>query len=112
MKEESKLTKEEQEIFDQSVRIKEMMDKEGFKDFSAFLVRKMTESFPDPAQFDEDKKFMYAALCSSVFKKVVNEILGYFKQQEYNFDTLLAKREGKVETRVGSFNDELSKNNG
>lgn len=109
MKEESHLTKEEQEIFDQAVRIKEMMDTKGYKDFSEFLVRKLYESFPDPAQFKEDKEFMYAALCSSVFKKVVNEILGYFKQAEFNFEDLLAKRDGLVETRAGSFNDELSK---
>gem|GEM_PF-6667825 len=67
-----------------------------------WLEVKLRESFPDPAQFKEEKEFTYAALSASVFKKVIAELIGWVAQQKTVKKDLLDKKEGKVKNfRLG-----------
>jgi hypothetical protein len=54
------------------------------------------ESFPDPSKFIKEEEFVYAAKVSSVFKKVVVELLGWFDGQSAMAEHLTAKKEGKL----------------
>ncbi len=48
---------------------------------------KLTQAFPDPSQFSKEEEFTYAAKTTSIFKKVVAEILqwvdGHVEQAKY-----------------------------
>ena len=95
------MNNEEIKALESAAKIKQMMDTPGFTEvFEPFLKQKMSESFPDPAQFtnatDPKEAFFYAALTASVFKKVVAELLGYFSQKEYNFIELTKKKNGEA----------------
>jgi len=57
----------------------------------------MRESFPDPAEFDIEEKFNYAAKVASVFKKVIAELFVWLDTMEQQTAFLQKKEEGKVE---------------
>ena len=65
-----------------------------------FLVEKLNQSFPDPAHFtqatDPKEAFFYAAMTSSVFKKVIAELLGWVEQHQDNAEYLTKKEKGEV----------------
>ena len=62
---------------------------------------KLTQTFPDPAQFTEDKQFMYAALTASVFKKVIAELLNFVDQQPKIVEHLRKKDKGEIKDNFG-----------
>lgn len=59
---------------------------------------KLNQSFPDPAQFKKEEEFIYAAKMSSVFKKVVSEIINWVELHKDE-----AKRLKEKETEVDKF---------
>lgn len=80
MSEESTLTTQEQQALKESRLIWQMVDSEGYREvFKPFLEAKLRESFPDPVKFTKEEEFVYAAKVTSVFKKVVGELLGWFE---------------------------------
>ena len=65
-----------------------MAESEGFKDlFRPYLVEKLNQAFPDPSAFTKEEEFTYAAKTTSIFKKVIVEILqwvdGNIEQAKY-----------------------------
>ena len=60
-----------------------------------WLEVKLNQSFPDPSQFISDKEFTYAAKVTSVFKKVIAEILMFIEQQDMAAKHLRAKQKGE-----------------
>lgn len=64
--------------------------------FRPWLEVKLNQSFPDPSQFTKEEDFTYAAKTTSIFKKVVAEILGWADQQVATAKALEAKKEGKI----------------
>ena len=54
---------------------------------------KLNQSFPDPSKFTKEEEFVYAAKVSSVFKKVVAEILQWFDYQVEEVKRIKAKEE-------------------
>ena len=64
---------------------------------------KLNQSFPDPSKFTKEEEFVYAAKVSSVFKKVVAEILGWVDQQVETAKYLDKKKKGEVDDsfRIG-----------
>ena len=65
-----------------------------------FLVDKLNQSFPDPSTFihenDPKEAFLYAALTTSTFKKVIAEILGWVDQRVQEAQYLEKKEKGEI----------------
>ena len=57
---------------------------------------KLQESFPDPAKFTHEEEFVYAAKVTSVFKKVVAEILSWTDAQVEQAKLLRKKENGEI----------------
>ena len=57
---------------------------------------KLQESFPDPSDFKKEEEFIYAAKVTSVFKKVVAEILGWVEQRIEEAKHLEQKKKGEL----------------
>ena len=57
---------------------------------------KLLESFPDPAKFSKEEEFIYAAKISSVFKKVVGEILQWVEGNVEQAQYLEKKKNGEI----------------
>jgi hypothetical protein len=67
----------------------------GWKEvLKPYLEAKRDQSFPDPTDFKDEKKFLYAALNASIFKKVIAEML---KHLEY--DIPLAVKQLKMKEK-------------
>ena len=56
---------------------------------------KLNQSFPDPSQFNKEEDFIYAAKVTSVFKKVIAEMLGWVDQQIETAKQLRKKQDGE-----------------
>ncbi len=56
---------------------------------------KLNQAFPDPSAFKKEEEFLYAAKTSSVFKKVIAELLGWVDMQIETAKTLRSKKENK-----------------
>lgn len=54
---------------------------------------KLNQAFPDPSAFKKEEEFLYAAKTSSVFKKVIAELLGWVDSQIETAKTLRSKKE-------------------
>lgn len=61
-----------------------------------WLKDKLNQSFPDPSTFTKEEEFVYAAKVSSVFKKVIAEILGYVQQEVETAKVLRQKDKGEL----------------
>lgn len=59
----------------------------------------MNQAFPDPASFKLEEEFNYAAKVTSVFKKVVVEILQYVESECQTLEALNQKKFGKKDTK-------------
>lgn len=57
---------------------------------------KLTQSFPDPSAFDSEEKFTYAAKTTSVFKKVVAELIQWIDQSIEQAKFLEKKQKGEI----------------
>ena len=91
------LSKEEQVALKESELLRSMAESEGYQEvFRPFLMAKLQESFPDPAKFTNDNDFTYAAKVTSVFKKVVAEILGWVDGQGEQAKYLRKKEKGEI----------------
>jgi len=64
-------------------------------------VEKLNQSFPDPSKFTKEEEFIYAAKVTSVFKKVVSEILSWVEAKVEEAKYLEAKEKSKI---VDKFN--------
>jgi hypothetical protein len=74
-----------------------MAESQGFKVwFRPFLEAKLNQAFPDPSQFKKEEEFTYAAKTTSIFKKVIAELLqwvdGNIEQAKY----LEKKQKGEI----------------
>lgn len=68
-----------------------------------FLVDKLNQSFPDPSKFVKEEEFVYAAKTSSVFKKVISELLIWVDAQVAQAEFLKKKKKGlKDNFKIGS----------
>ena len=95
-----KLSKEEELARKQAILIKEMCQSEGWQQvLQPWLVAKRDQSFPDPASFEDKEKFLYAATVSSLFKKVVAELLMFVEEQEQTLKALNKKKYGKPDEK-------------
>lgn len=56
---------------------------------------KLNQAFPDPSAFKKEEEFLYAAKTSSVFKKVIAELLGWVDSQIETAKVLRSKKENK-----------------
>ena len=65
--------------------------------FHPWLVEKLNQSFPDPSKFTKEEEFIYAAKVTSVFKKVVAEILQWFDFQTEEVKRLKIKENQKTD---------------
>ena len=73
-----------------------MANSEGYlKVLKPYLLDKLNQSFPDPASFTKEEEFVYAAKVSSVFKKVVAELISWIDNKGAEADHLIKK--GKCE---------------
>lgn len=57
---------------------------------------KLNQSFPDPSKFTKEEEFLYAAKVTSVFKKVIAEILGWTEQKVEEGKHLQKKEKGQI----------------
>mgnify|MGYP001608017281 FL=1 len=57
---------------------------------------KLNQSFPDPARFTHEEEFVYAAKVTSVFKKVIAEILSWVDAQVEQAKFLRKKESGDI----------------
>lgn len=90
------LSPQEQEALKQSRLIWEMSEQEGFKTlFRPFLMDKLNQSFPDPSQFKSDQDYLYAAKTTSIFKKVVAELLQWIDGNVEQAKFLEKKQKGE-----------------
>ena len=69
------------------------------KVFKPYLMDKLNQSFPDPSKFTKEEEFLYAAKVTSVFKKVIAEILGWVDQQIDTAKFLEKKKNGEVDDK-------------
>ena len=77
-----------------------MASSEGYREWlKPYLEVKLREAFPDPASFRKEEEFVYAAKVSSVFKKVVAEILSSVEAQITTANYLSDKKEGKIKEK-------------
>jgi len=60
-------------------------------------VDKLNQSFPDPSAFKKEEEFIYAAKTSSVFKKVIAELLGWVDSQIETAKVLRKKKENSTQ---------------
>jgi hypothetical protein len=68
-----------------------------------FLTDKLNQSFPDPSKFLKEEEFVYAAKTSSVFKKVIAELLTWVEAQVAQAQFLKEKKKGlKDNFKIGS----------
>ena len=94
---EVKLSTEEELVLKEANQVWRMVNSRGWQQvFRPWLEVKLNQSFPDPAKFTKEEEFVYAAKVTSVFKKVVAEILGWADQEVATAKALEAKKEGKV----------------
>ncbi len=61
-----------------------------------YLLEKLNQSFPDPSTFTKDEEFLYAAKVSSVFKKVIAELLMWIDNQVEQAKHLEKKQKGQI----------------
>ena len=74
-----------------------LMEHQGFKQvLNPYLLSKLNQSFPDPAAFNKEEEFIYAAKVSSVFKKVIVEILSWVETQVDEAKYLQKKEKGEI----------------
>ena len=57
---------------------------------------KLNQSFPDPAKFTKEDEFLYAAKVTSVFKKVIAELLDWVNAKIEEAKALEKKEKGEV----------------
>ena len=73
------------------------MEHQGFKQvLRPWLLEKLNQSFPDPSGFKDDNEFTYAAKVTSVFKKVVSELIDWFDMHKREAEFLEKKEKGEV----------------
>jgi hypothetical protein len=88
-----KLSQADKQVLRQATAIKELAEHPGYKEYlKPLLETKLNQSFPDPSQFEDEKKFTYAALTASVFKKVIVELMMYFEANEQAYKDLQTKK--------------------
>ncbi len=61
-----------------------------------YLLEKLNQSFPDPSAFKKEEEFVYAAKVTSVFKKVIAELLMFIDQKKEEQDFLKKKEMGEI----------------
>ena len=61
--------------------------------YKPFLTTRLNQSFPDPSQFTKEEEFTYAAKTTSVYKKVISELLSWIDGQVEAAKALRKKKE-------------------
>lgn len=57
---------------------------------------KLNQSFPDPSKFTKEEEFTYAAKTTSVYKKVIAEMLQMVEERIETAKHLQAKEKGEL----------------
>ena len=74
-----------------------MSETKGFSQvLKPYLVEKLNQSFPDPSQFKKEEEFAYAAKVTSVYKKVIVELLQWIEMQVEQAKHLEKKERGEL----------------
>ena len=77
-----------------------MANSRGFQEvYRPFLLEKLNQSFPDPADFKKEDEFNYAAKTASVFKKVIAELLQWVDAQIEQAKFLEKKEKGEIKDK-------------
>ncbi len=80
--------------------MRNLQQSEGYKEVvRPFLEARRDQSFPDPQKFLKEEEFVYAAKVTSVFKKVVAELIGWIDSQAEAATKLEEKAKGKTEDK-------------
>jgi hypothetical protein len=101
----AKLTNEEEQARREDNLLSAMVDMDGWKQvFHPYLMDKLNQSFPDPSKFTKEEEFLYAAKVTSVFKKVIAELLQFVDQkvEEGKFLEDKKKSKKKDEWEIGA----------
>lgn len=61
------------------------------------LETQLREAFPDPTAFENDEKYLYAAKTTSIYKKIIAELLQWVESHEQRLLALQKKLDGQVE---------------
>ena len=56
---------------------------------------KLNQTFPDPSKFTKEEEFVYAAKVTSIYKKIIAELLGWLESQKDVIKTLRKKQKGQ-----------------
>ena len=76
------LNQQEQLQLSQDKLLLELLEQRGFKEvLRPYLEAKRSLSYPDPTEFKDEKEFLYASIVSSLFKKVISELLHYLEDE-------------------------------
>ena len=74
-----------------------MSDSKGWLEvIKPHLLDQLNQAFPDPSSFTNDGDFTYAAKVTSVYKKVIAELLGWVDQEITMAKTLRLKEKANV----------------
>lgn len=74
-----------------------MSEHKGYQEvFKPFLLDKLNQAFPDPSSFTKEEDFVYAAKVTSVFKKVIAELLQYVDGHIEQAKALKEKQKGAI----------------
>ena len=94
------LSKPEQEALKQARLVWQMAEHKGWSEVVLpYLTDKLNQSFPDPSKFTKEEEFVYAAKVTSVFKKVIAEILGWVDQKVQEAKYLEKKEKGEIKEK-------------
>ncbi len=74
-----------------------MSETKGFSQvLKPYLLEKLNQSFPDPSAFKKEEEFTYAAKTTSVYKKVIVELLQWIDMQIEQAKHLEKKERGEL----------------
>jgi hypothetical protein len=97
-----KLNQEESLAQSKAEQVQECLASKGWQEvLLPFLQAKRDQSFPDPANFIKDEEFNYAAKTTSIYKKVIQELLIEIDKYKQAATYLQAKQNGELSDPFG-----------
>ena len=82
--------------------MQETLSSKGWQNvIKPLLESKRDQSFPDPSQFTDDAQFNYAAKTTSIYKKVIQELLVELEKYGQAATYLRQKENGEIVDTFG-----------